>query len=114
MGRSPDHAPDPTWPSSGRNAEDPNGLDFWWDQFAGNARNCWYDNEGPEADGSGLTSTPPAPLLPGEGVQNCADSMGTGSAFGQEAELLNCLGDFTFDTDTCDWFLTPSEPQATP
>jgi hypothetical protein len=114
MGRSPDHGPDPTWPTSGQNAEDPNGVDFWWDQFSGNARNCWYDNSGPEADGSGLTSTPPAPLLPGEGLQSCDDSVGTGSAFGQEAELFNCLGDFTFDTDTCDWFLTPQEPQPTP
>jgi hypothetical protein len=113
MGRSPDHAPDPTWPSSGQNAEDPNGLDFWWDNFPRNARNCWYDNTGPEADGSGLTSDPPAPLLPGETIP-CANSLGTGTSPDNEAELLNCLGDFTFDTDTCDWFVTPPEPQPTP
>ena len=113
LGRSPDHAPDPTWPGSGQNAEDPNGLDFWWDEFAGNARNCWYDNEGPEADGSGLTSDPPAPLLPGEGIP-CESGLGTGIGAAKEAELLNCLASFEFDTDTCDWFATPAEPQPTP
>jgi hypothetical protein len=111
MGRSPDHAPDPTWPSSGQNAEDPNGLDFWWDNFPGNAKNCWYDNSGPESDGSGLTSDPAAPLLPGESIP-CNASMGTGTSPDNEAELLNCLGDYEFDTNTCDWFVTPTEPQA--
>lgn len=126
MGRTPDHAPDPTWPASGRNAEDPNGLDFWWDQFAGNARNCWYENVGPDGSRASLTATPPmnpggdtapyTPLtLPGKGPNgDCSDSIGTGGAFGQEAELFNCLGDYEFDTDTCDWFVTPSEPQPTP
>ena len=28
----------------------PNGVDFWWDEFAGNNGNCWYDNTG--ADGT--------------------------------------------------------------
>ena len=27
----------------------PNGVDFWWDEFAGNNGNCWYDNTGPTA-----------------------------------------------------------------
>jgi hypothetical protein len=112
MGRSPDHAPDRTWPSSGQNAEDPNGLDFWWDQFAGNVKNCWYDNNGPEADGSGLTSDPPAPLLPGESIP-CENSVGTGTGPQKEAELLDCLVDYEADVHTaCEWFTTPTEPQA--
>jgi hypothetical protein len=123
MGRSPTvplgGTADETWPG-GANEEDPNGLDFWWDQGgmpgANNYKNCWYDNDGPEANGSGLTSLPAGPLLPGEStsVQSCATSHGAGSTFGQIGELLNCLGDYEFDTDACDWFVTPQEPQPTP
>jgi len=111
MGRSPDHAPDPTWPS-GQNVEDPNGLDFWWDEFLNNYKNCWYDNLGPEADGSGLTSDPQGAALPGE-VIPCSASVGTlGVGAAKVAEELNCLVDYESDTGTCEWFVTPDEPQA--
>ena len=29
---------------------DPNGTDFWWDEFADNKNNCWYDNTGKDGD----------------------------------------------------------------
>ena len=41
---------------------DPNGTDFWWDQFAGNRGNCWYRNSGPKP-----ITTDPSPL------PNCDD-----------------------------------------
>ena len=98
MGRSPAGPADPTWPDGTADTEDRNGLDFWWDQFLGNARNCWYDNDGPEADGSGLTSLPAAPLLPGEGLIATARPASAPAAPVQEEELVDCLGNFEFGT----------------
>jgi hypothetical protein len=117
LGQAPDGTPQPNGDG------DPVAMrtDFWWDEFLGNVRNCWYDNVGPNGDRDSLTSTPPlnpggdtAPFvphtLPGKGLSgDCSESVGTGGT-PQEAELLNCLGDMEFDTGTCDWFLTPEKP----
>jgi Right handed beta helix region len=109
MGRAPD------------GSRAPNGLDFWWDQFAGNTGNCWINsgpdgNTGVNGDRESLTALPPlAPAsLAGRSIppflpEDCPSSVGTGGA-AQEAELLNCLGDITFDTNTCPWFTTPPKP----
>jgi hypothetical protein len=109
MGRAPD------------GSRAPNGLDFWWDQFAGNTDNCWINsgpdgNTGVNGDRESLTALPPlAPAsLAGRSIppflpEDCPSSVGTGGA-AQEAELLNCLGDITFDTNTCPWFTTPPKP----
>jgi len=102
MGRSPD------------GTQAPNGTDFWWDSYASNTGNCWHDNTGIGGDRASLTATPPlAPVagqsLPGFLPEDCATSTGTGGP-AQESELLNCLGDITFDTSTCPWFSTPPKP----
>jgi hypothetical protein len=94
--------------------KDRNGTDFWWDDYAGNTGNCWHDNVGVNGDRASLTATPPlAPVagqsLPGFLPEDCASSTGTGGP-AQEAELLNCFADVTFDSGTCDWFKTPEEP----
>jgi hypothetical protein len=117
MGRAPDGTPM-------RNGDgDPAAMrtDFWWDEFPGNFRNCWYDNVGPNNDRASLTSTPPlnplgddAPnvidVLPGRGINgDCSDSIGNGGA-AQEAELLACLGSIEFDAGDCVWFATPPDP----
>jgi len=98
MGVRPDKTPDP------------NGLDFWWDQFPGSRGNCWYRNTGPRP----ITSDPPAPLLP-----DCRDgrdqalSIGTGNPK-NEAELVRCTVAFeTRDFSSgspCEWLTPPSEP----
>jgi hypothetical protein len=96
-----------------------NGVDFWWDQYADNTGNCWI-NSGPNAntgvngDRASLTATPPLGPIPGQSTpgflpEDCSTSIGTGGP-AQEAELGNCLADFTFDTNTCDWFTTPPKP----
>jgi hypothetical protein len=92
----------------------PNGLDFWWDQYAGNTGNCWHDNTGVNGNRASLTSLPPLGSQPGTSdlgklPEDCAKSLGTGGPQ-QEAELLGCFADFTFDTSTCDWFTTPPKP----
>jgi hypothetical protein len=102
MGRRPD------------GTKDLNGTDFWWDQYAGNTGNCWHDNVGWNGNRASLTSTPPlgpqaGQSIPGTLPEDCATSIGTGGPQ-QEAELLNCFADITFDTGTCDWYKTPSEP----
>src|SRR4051794_800675 len=82
----------------------PNGVDFWWDQRAGNTGNRWCDNTG--FDGK-LTSDPPAPLLPG-----CdGPSVGTENPV-KDAELFDCGGPQSTGLPTvgCDWFQTPPKP----
>jgi hypothetical protein len=81
----------------------PNGLDFWWDPFPGNANNCWFNNTGANGDAASVTSIPKS--LPGD----CATSLGTGGTNGQTAELLNCSGVPQGDP-SCPWFTTPPKP----
>jgi hypothetical protein len=95
-------------------SKQPNGTDFWWDQYAGNTGNCWHDNTGVNGNRASLTSVPPIGPVAGQSVpgflpEDCATSVGTGGP-AQEAELVNCLADFTYDTGTCDWFTTPKKP----
>jgi hypothetical protein len=91
----------------------PNGVDFWWDAFAGNTGNCWYQNTA--APGRSVTSSPSA--LPNcDNGANPGTSVGMGDV-GNEAELLTCAADFTVGTTTnpapgCPWFTTPQKPRA--
>ena len=34
----------------------PNGVDFWWDEFAGNNGNCWVGNTGPDGTPASVTT----------------------------------------------------------
>lgn len=81
-------------------------TDFWWDQYLGNTGNCWHDNTGKDGTAAGVTSTPPAPLLPSACDNTSIGTIGPQ----QEPELLNCLADIEFDTASCPWFTTPSKP----
>ena len=123
MGRSPDRAVNPTWPG-GADEVDPNGLDFWWDQFLGTQPppngNCWYDNVGPDGSRESLEATPPInPLaadvsVPGFLPEDCATSVGT-TGVSQEAELITCLAEFDQGVDgPCTWFETPADPATQP
>jgi hypothetical protein len=113
MGRSPD---DEVMPNGNGNPLT-GTTDFWWDQWLGSKTNCWYENEGKNPNGSGITSTPPAPLLPSSCA--AAQSTGTGGAFGQDVEVYNCLvtffinrdvlGDEVLPDDLCPWYTTPPD-----
>lgn len=105
MSRSPQGAPDP------------NGVDFWWDQFAGNTGNCWYRNVGKDGTRGTLTADPPPPpaeggaSIPGTLPSDCATSAGTLNP-PQESELLSCFAVFDQGAPApCTWFTTPPEPQ---
>jgi hypothetical protein len=85
---------------------DPNGTDFWWDNWPGNRGNCWHDNIGKNGTKKSVT-TSPASGLP----SNCATSVGKGTDE-REAELFDCVGAPQGDTSTgCDWFARPPEPK---
>ena len=102
MGR----APDGTVAPNGTGDVTTGRTDFWWDQYLGNTGNCWHDNVGKDGTAAGVTSTPPAPLLP-----SACDSSSMGTVGPQqEPELLNCLADIEFKTSACPWFTTPSKP----
>ena len=90
----------------------PNGVDFWWDDFAGNTGNCWWGNIA--APGRSITSSPL--LLPDcSGGTNPSLSVGTSYA-PNEAELTACLVGFTIgsypngNSTICDWTKTPAKP----
>jgi hypothetical protein len=85
----------------------PNGVDFWWDDFAASRGNCWYRNTGPKP----ITSSPAS-------LPNCSDgkdpalSIGTGNAE-NESELARCVAAFEtrdFEGGLCPWLDAPSKP----
>jgi hypothetical protein len=82
---------------------DPNGTDFWWDEFLNNTNNCWYSNIGRDGTEASITSEPDS--LPSD----CATSRGLGGP-AQEAELLQCFVAITSESRDCPWFTTPPEP----
>ena len=90
----------------------PNGVDFWWDAYAGNTGNCWYGNV--PAPGREIT-TSPSPLPDCDNGRDPGSSVGTGDP-GNEAELSNCFVGFTAGSypegnpDLCDWTKTPPRP----
>jgi len=90
---------------------EPNGTDFWWDSFAQNTGNCWYDNKA--APGASITSDPNPLFLP-----NCSNGHDKSQSHGNgnptaEAELLGCFGAIEasgYDPSQCPWFATPPKP----
>jgi Right handed beta helix region len=119
MGRVP---PGFTWPTAigkfGNKSGDrgartlPNGVDFWWDEFAGNNGNCWSGNTGPDGTAASVTGSgmgmPPDPL-----PSDCSSSMGTGDVV-KEGVLVDCVtwaelkGDGAYPL--CYWFRMPERP----
>jgi hypothetical protein len=105
MGRTPDGKPMP------------NGVDFWWDEFATNAGNCWYSNIGPDGTEASITGDPPMPPVPGTSIpkflpMDCGHSLGVGDG-PKEAMLMRCLasiGTGTQDGNLCDWYAEPVKP----
>ncbi|MGH2923695.1 MAG: hypothetical protein ACRDKH_06685, partial [Solirubrobacterales bacterium] len=116
MGRSPAGTVDATWPE-GANEVARNGVDFWWDQFPLNTKNCWVNNVGPDGTRGSLNTVPPInPIGPGLSLpllflpEDCATSIGLSGAL-QEVELVSCLAQFEEGLPTpCSWFTTPAKP----
>jgi hypothetical protein len=85
----------------------PNGVDFWWDSFAGNTGNCWYSNS--TAPGKQVV-TDPDPLPDCNRGSDPSLSVGTGNP-DHESELLGCFAAFTADVNpNCTWFQEPPKP----
>ena len=90
----------------------PNGVDFWWDEFAGNNGNCWHDNTGPDGTAASVTGSgqglPPDPL-----PSDCESSMGTGDVV-KEGMLVDCVTWYEFRGEgaypLCYWFRQPEKP----
>jgi hypothetical protein len=99
----------------------PNGVDFWWDEYAGNTGNCWPSNKGQANNADSVTSDPPrAPgdaTLPGFlPVKDCGSPQNVGDGDPQKESVLGaCAVDFqngTYDSTVCDWFAMPPKPGA--
>jgi hypothetical protein len=88
----------------------PNGVDFWWDNFPGAEENCWYLNRA--APGKSVVTSPSS--LPNcDNGQDPSSSIGTGPDPQNEGELLQCFAAFTsggYDPEACPWFETPPKP----
>jgi Right handed beta helix region len=105
MGRAPDGKPAP------------NGVDFWWDEFATNTGNCWYSNRGSDGSEKSLTADPPMPPISGTSLpkflpMDCANSVGAGDPV-KEGMLMGCLaaiGTGNWDGSLCEWFAMPAKP----
>ncbi|MGH2980558.1 MAG: hypothetical protein ACRDKV_00755 [Solirubrobacterales bacterium] len=95
-------------------SSDPNGTDFWWDNFPGNTGNCWYSNQ--PAPGKSITTSPPPPPL-GLGLPDCNNganpesSVGNGPYAPNQGELIACFAEISGGPPgACPWFETPPEP----
>jgi hypothetical protein len=98
----------------------PNGVDFWWDEYASNKGNCWYDNTGQNGS-KDYTSDPPPPPQHGQSIPgflpeacDSPGSVGKGNPQ-KEAVLGACATDFetnSEDSTACDWFAPPPKPGA--
>ncbi|MEA2421819.1 MAG: hypothetical protein QOF55_918 [Thermoleophilaceae bacterium] len=100
--------------------EIPNGVDFWWDEYASNTGNCWPDNKGQDGTPASITSDPPRmaddSTVPGFlPVKDCTSPNNSGLGDPQKESVLGgCAADFqngTYDSTVCDWFTMPSQPQ---
>jgi hypothetical protein len=93
----------------------PNGTDFWWDEFSGNTRNCWFDNVGADGTAGSVTGPGDAGRLPGSPPailpSDCATSVGPGDV-AKTQYLIDCSEGPDEDTGPtdCDWWDTPPEP----
>jgi hypothetical protein len=98
----------------------PNGLNFWWDEFLSNRKNCWYANTGPDGTAASVGSSGNAgglPGLPPNLLPDCAGgsnpdlSVGTGDV-AKEAYLVECSNGPDEDTGPldCDWWTPPAKP----
>lgn len=90
----------------------PNGVDFWWDEWAGNTGNCWFDNKGPDGTGASITGSGAGTLpdtLPGD----CGSSVGAGDP-AKTATLFDCAqwkrGNGPDNHQACYWFRMPPKP----
>src|SRR3954452_4720124 len=101
--------------------EMPNGVDFWWDEYASNHGNCWtLDNVGQDGKPGSFTSDPPR--APGDTtapgylpVKDCDSPSNSGAGDAQKETVLGaCAADFqngSYDSTVCDWFAMPDKPQ---
>jgi hypothetical protein len=98
----------------------PNGIDFWWDEFASNTGNCWFDNLGPDGTPGSVTGSgdagrspgaPPNPLPDCAGGENEDSSVGNGDV-AKEAYLVDCSEGPDDDQSplACDWWFDPAKP----
>src|SRR3954454_21973639 len=100
--------------------EMPNGVDFWWDEYASNHGNCWPDNKGQDGTPASVTSDPPrAPddaTVPGYlPVKDCDSPSNSGAGDPQkEAVLGACAADFqngSYAPTVCAGSAMPDKPQ---
>jgi hypothetical protein len=97
----------------------PNGVDFWWDEFPTNARNCFGPNTGGNGQVDATSTDPPeAPTgQPAPGFiakRNCDSPLNVGIGDPQkEAVLVACAAQLEGDSNdqaSCDWFVPPPRP----
>jgi hypothetical protein len=90
---------------------EPNGVDFWWDEFAGSRGNCWFRNSG----GGSFPTSDPSTLPNCDNGNDPATSVGHGNPK-NEGELTGCAVAFetrNFDQpSTCVWLTSPSKPSS--
>jgi hypothetical protein len=92
----------------------PNGVDFWWDEFPGNTGNCWYPNTGSDGTGGSITADPPPPPVAGATVpkflpEDCGSPLNVGGGdAAKEAMLLDCAANG--NDGICEWYQMPAKP----
>ena len=85
----------------------PNGIDFWWDDVAGQTGNCWFGNVGARGGEASVTYEPSDIA---KHASECESADGHQAPFegSQQQELIGCL--LPSESQPCDWFNTPPRP----
>ena len=87
----------------------PNGVDFWWDEFEGNTNHCWFNNKGP--DGTAGSITGPGAGDPPDNLPSNCNNVGPGDLTKIVIEFDCAEGP---DEDTgplvCPWWQVPPKP----
>ena len=101
-------------------AKMPNGNDFWWDEFSGNTKNCWFGNTGPDGTFASVTGPGGAGRQPGAApalLPGCTNGTNPGQSIGlgdpaKTQYLVDCSNGPDKDTSplACDWWFTPPKP----
>jgi hypothetical protein len=101
-------------------ARQPNGTDFWWDEFRSNTGNCWFGNVGSDGTAASVTGAgeagktpgiPPNPLPDCAGGQDPSSSTGAGDD-AKTIYLVDCSNGPDEDSGPldCDWWTPPAAP----
>ena len=95
---------------------EPNGVDFWWDEFPTTTGNCWFNNRGADGTNSSWTGDPARSPLgpnrsdPGFLPENCSGPGNFGRGNEAKEAMLTVCAESAIGDPSCEWYTKPPKP----